>query len=77
MGLPIWNNTSFNNLDYKSWIDKDVYLIGDVLSENSEFLSLNKLIEIYGIRTNFLEYGPIKTSITRYLKYKHKRSWTC
>ena len=24
MGLPIWNNSSFNNLNYKSWIDKGV-----------------------------------------------------
>ena len=29
---------------------------------------MNELIKIYGIQTNFLEYGAIKTSITRYLK---------
>ena len=64
MDLPICNNSSFNNLNYKSWVDKGVYLIGDVLSENTEVLNLNELIEIYGIQTNFLEYGAIKTSIT-------------
>ena len=66
MGLPI---CSFNNLNHKSWVDEGVYLIGDVVSENTEVLTLNEFIKIYGIQTNFLEYGAIKVSIiTRYLK---------
>ena len=62
MGLPI---CSFNNLNHESRVDEGVYLIGDVVSENTEVLSLNELIERYGIQTNFLEYRAIKVSITR------------
>ena len=35
MGLPICNNSLFDNLNYKSWIDKGVYIIGDVKSEKN------------------------------------------
>ena len=68
MGLPIWNNSTFNNLNYKNWTDKGVYLIGDILSENTEFLSLNDLSKSYALQTNFMEYGAIRNSITRCLK---------
>ena len=54
-GLPIWNNSTFNKLNYKNWTDKCIYLIGDILSENTEFLSLNDLNKINGIQTNYLE----------------------
>ena len=49
MGLPIWNNSSFNNLNYQSWVDKGVYLIGDVVSENtgSKFEWIDRIYMVY------------------------------
>ena len=75
MGLPIWNNSSFNKLNHKSWIDKGVYI-----TENKEVQCLNELIETYDIQTIYLGYGANKNFYKQifvrnqvHWKYIHKK----
>ena len=50
------NNLKIDNVPvlYHSWCEAEICFISDLYDENNEFLSFNRLSEIYGIETNFV-----------------------
>ena len=52
-------------LYYHHWVRNGVDLVNDLLDERGNFLSLAGFKNKYGIRTNFLEYGGVISSIKK------------
>ena len=50
---PIWYNPVLRIPLKYQWFQKGISIIGDVLNEHNDFISL----EEFDIKTNFLEYG--------------------
>jgi hypothetical protein len=51
---------------------QELFFINDLLDENNEFLSFNRIKEIYGIETTFLQYMGILHMIPQIWKVKIK-----
>ena len=51
----------------RNWIQKGVYIIGNLLDENGQFLKYQAFKDKYGIETNFLLYNGCVQSIKKYL----------
>ena len=66
--LPLWNNSDLGNLEYPTWVYKEMYLLNDMLNDQMEMLSQDELVEFFGIRTNLLEYGSFRIKIQTYLE---------
>jgi len=57
---------------YYKWCDAGIFFINDLLDENNEFLSFNRLKEIYGIEPTFLQYTGILHMILQIWKVSIK-----
>ena len=69
---PIWYNP-FLRIPLKyQWFQKGISIIGDILDEQNEFLSLEVFQDKFGVKTNFLEYGGFILTIKLYLDTKEK-----
>ena len=64
----------FNNKDilldgcsicYKTWFDKGVYLIEDLLDADGKVMSYAKFTEKYLLRCNFLTYFQVTSAISK------------
>ena len=64
---PLWNNNRIRignkSVFHKTWFDKNIIYISDLLDEKGCFYSLENLQKIYGIKTNFLIYASLQKSI--------------
>ena len=49
----------------KQWFQKGIAHINDLITEDGNFLSLEKLQDLYKVRTNFLTYHGIVAAIKR------------
>ena len=55
----------------KSWFDRGIKDINDLIDENGKFYQLNEFKMKTGIQTNFLEYNGLIKSIRHYLQSIH------
>ena len=68
----LWYNPSLRIPWKHQWLKKGISIIGDILDEHNDFLSLEVFQERYEVRTNFLEYGGFILTIKLYLDNKEK-----
>ena len=72
MGICIWNNTNIkiNNspVFYRRWYNKNIQYIGDLIDENGLLLTYEQFQIKYNLRTNFIEYMGIRTSVETYIR---------
>ena len=68
----LWNNKDINvenkSVFWKSWRDKNVLLVQDLLNNQGNYLSPQEFSNIYNIKVNFLQYYQIITAIPASLK---------
>ncbi|MCG7878665.1 MAG: reverse transcriptase domain-containing protein [Candidatus Thiodiazotropha endolucinida] len=72
MGTCIWNNINIkiNNspVFYRRWYDKNIHFIRDLFGENGQLMTYEHFLGKYNVRTNFLEFIGIRSSIENYLR---------
>ena len=51
--LPLWNNSDLGNLEYPTWVYKEMYLLNDMLNDQMEMLIQDELVKFFGIRQTF------------------------
>lgn len=70
----IWNNKQIKvgNLSvfYKSWFDRGIKVIDDLLDSGNNFLSFFDFTSKYSIHTNFLTYQGVIKAVKKFLKSK-------
>ena len=54
---PLWLNEDLKIPIKKTWKQKGVYIVNDVLDRNRNTMSLMEFQNTFNIKTNFLEYG--------------------
>ena len=68
----LWNNKEIllgkKPVFWKSWYDKKVFFIKDVLTDSGDFLSFKQFKEKHNIETNFLQYFQFISAILSILK---------
>ena len=68
----LWNNKDINvenkSVFWKSWRDKNVLFVQDLLNNQGNYLSPQKFSNKYNIKVNFLQYYQIITAIPASLK---------
>ena len=72
MGACVWNNIhiKINNTPvfYRRWYDKNIHFIRDLVDENGQLLTYEQFQAKYNVRTNFVQFIGIRTSIEAYLR---------
>jgi len=53
---------------WKSWRDKNVFFVQDLLNKQGNYLSPQEFTDKYNIKVNFLQYYQITTAIPAFLK---------
>ena len=70
--VPLWSNPIFSPeylLDYSTWYNQGINLIGDLINDDGSIMSLNEVQRTYKIpHFNFLNYLSVKTLIRRLFK---------
>ena len=73
--VPLWFNSNIKignkGVFYKTWYDKGIYIIEDVLNNNNELLKYNDLCEKLNKQINYLEYHGLVANLKPLIK-KHK-----
>lgn len=68
---PIFLNSKFkinnSHFCFKAWIAKDLFLVGDILDVNGNFLSYETLVGL-GIQTNYIHYLGCVRAIKEYAR---------
>ena len=67
---PLWYNDSLQLPIKKEWLLKGITNISDILDVNLKPLLLHDFSSIYGVKTNFLEYGQVCKKVKLYLENK-------
>lgn len=66
---PLWKNSyiQVNNrcVFYKSWYDKGISVVNDLLEDDGTFLTLNSFIQKYDLYINFIQYYGIREAIKK------------
>ena len=64
-----WNNKDPDiaidqkTLFWKTWFERGIYYVQDLLREDGKFLSLDEFKEKFGLKVNFLQYFQITAAI--------------
>ena len=68
----LWNNKEITidqkTLFWKTWFERGIYYVQDLLSDNGKFLSLDEFKEKFGLKVNYLQYFQITAAIQSSLK---------
>ena len=67
---PLWMNPDLQIPIKRSWKEKGIFIVSDVLDRNSCTLKLIEFETLYNLKTNFLEYGSFCAKTTNYLNWK-------
>ena len=67
---PLWLNQDLQLPIKRSWKDKGILVVGDMLDRNRCALSQEVFENTYQVKTNFLEYGAFCIKVTNYLGYR-------
>lgn len=74
LAVPIFYNKLFmindSHVHIKNWYGKGIIWVADLINENGRFYTENELKDIYGLKTNFIEYQTITKPIKQYMKAK-------
>ena len=54
---PLWYNSRLRLPLKHNWLNKGISIIGDILTEDCNIMSLEDFQEKFDLKTNFLEYG--------------------
>ena len=72
----LWNREikiEAKTLFWKTWFEKGIYLVQDLLNEDGKFLSLQEFQDKFGLKINFLQYFQMIAAIPSELKHNaHK-----
>lgn len=70
---PIFYNNNIKiggtHIFYRSWFDKGIMYINDLINENGDFYSETEFSSKTGVKTNFLQYSGVIKAIKNYLKH--------
>ena len=70
----LWNNKEITiegkTLFWKTWFEKGIYLVQDLLDQDGKFLSLQDFQSKFGLRVNYLHYFQIIAAISSELRGK-------
>ena len=61
---PLWLNQDLQIPIKRTWKEKGIYIVNDVLDRNICTMSLTDFQNTYNVKTNFLEYGAFCLKIT-------------
>ena len=68
----IWHNSLIRiesrPFFYRTWFNAGVEVVGNLLDKEGNFLSYNNFISKFNIKTNYLEYYKIISTVTQYKK---------
>ena len=68
----LWNNKDITidqkTLFWKTWFERGIYFVQDLLSTEGKFLSLEEFHDKFGLKVNFLQYLQIIAAIPSSLK---------
>ena len=70
-----------NHIFYKSWYNKGICLVNDLIREDGSFYTFTELNSIYNVNSNFLNYNGIVKSIKVWISklnidsFKHKLTY--
>lgn len=68
----LWNNKEIKiegkTLFWKTWFEKGIYLVQDLLNEDGKFLSLQEFQDKFDLEINFLQYFQMIAAIPSELK---------
>ena len=67
---PLWYNDILRLRMRRSWLEKGIYTIWDLMEDSNVILSQEQFENKYDIDTNFLDYCAVITTIREYLKTK-------
>ena len=63
----LWNNEAItienHSLYWRSWVERGIYFIQDILNSNGNFLKLDEFQTKFQIKTNFLQYLMIMIAV--------------
>ena len=69
---PIFYNNKFKignmAISFRNWINKEIFLVRDIINEKGQFLDYKQFSEKYGIKVNFLDYFGCLQSVKNYLR---------
>ena len=72
LNTPLFQNSSMlvggTALVYKTWNDRGVYFINDLVTEKGEFYTETDFKKLYNIKTNFLQFNGITQAIKKFAK---------
>jgi len=68
--ILIGNQTIF----CKEWFQKKIFLIQDLLQENSQFLTFPEFIQKYEVECNLLNYMQVVSAIPKHLSFLIKQN---
>ena len=72
----LWNNETItienNSLFWKTWFDKGIYFVQDLLDPRGNFLSFSDFQNKFHVKSNYLHYFQLIAAIPSYLKKKAK-----
>ena len=68
----LWNNKAITidqkTLFWKTWFERGIYYVQDLLNEKGKFLSLDEFNVKFGLKANYLQYFQITAAIPSSLK---------
>ena len=68
----LWNNKDISidqkTLFWKTWFERGIYYVQDLLNEDGKFLSLDEFNGKFGLKANYLQYFQITAAIPSSLK---------
>ena len=67
-GITHWLRLRRNLFFYKSWLKAGVENVKDLLDEASRFISFDVFVRKFKVKTNYLEYYKVVSTLTRYKK---------
>ena len=67
---PIWYNPEFRLQIVSEWNRKGIKTVRDVLTSNRSIMTQVEFENYYSVKTNFLEYGRVKTRVKEFLTDK-------
>ena len=71
--LPLWYNKNIiigkKTIFYRNWYDRGVHTINDLIKtpDNCTFYTFDEFIDIYNIRSNFLQFNGVIRAVKKYI----------
>ena len=68
--IPIWFNPNLKTNFIKSWYEKGIRKINDLVDTYGRPVECQQFQKVYQLKSNFLDYGRICIILKRFLKFK-------